>query len=426
MDRPLPAFYCAYLLRSTQSRNSWYIGSTPSPRRRLKQHNGESKGGAVRTSRKPLRPWEMNLIVTDFPSKIAALQFEWAWQHPNITHHLRDIRGSPERMSPEPGSKKKGKIIRPRLSQPVALRTVHMLLRSKSFSRWPLSLRFFAADVHKAWLKQVVEKEKIGEVLPGTLEVIADFKQTIAKNISKAKATAPAPAPADQSHPEPVADVLPSGVQVLDISYEPLKAHLQKSIALSQYDHNLSCAVCNAAIDSKKLQAVVCPTADCHMVAHTTCLSRTFLAAESKPDTIVPASGSCPACRSKLSWSTLVKELSLRLRGAAEVKKLLKEPKGKKAKPGATKLDGSGITAAVDEASDPEDEDDGLDAGTRYTEETQEDLCLDDAISIQSDDASASPLLLPAFKSRVAPTNKMALPEEVADSDCDDIEEVLG
>lgn len=80
-SKPIPALYIVYILRSTTRHASLYIGSTPNPPRRLKQHNGESKGGATRTARKSLQPWEMVGVVSGFPSMVAALKFEYG-------HHL--------------------------------------------------------------------------------------------------------------------------------------------------------------------------------------------------------------------------------------------------------------------------------------------------------------------------------------------------
>ena len=74
--KPIPPLYTVYILRSTVRHSSLYIGSTPNPPRRLKQHNGDVKGGAARTSRGTLRPWEMVGVVSGFPGMVAALKFE--------------------------------------------------------------------------------------------------------------------------------------------------------------------------------------------------------------------------------------------------------------------------------------------------------------------------------------------------------------
>ena len=52
-----------------------------------RQHNGELTQGASKT--RAQRPWVMQMIVHGFPSKLAALQFEWAWQHPTVSRHVR-------------------------------------------------------------------------------------------------------------------------------------------------------------------------------------------------------------------------------------------------------------------------------------------------------------------------------------------------
>lgn len=55
-----------------------YIGYSVDVDRRLRQHNGELKGGARATSRGS--GWVRVCHVTGFPDKVEALRFEWAWK----------------------------------------------------------------------------------------------------------------------------------------------------------------------------------------------------------------------------------------------------------------------------------------------------------------------------------------------------------
>lgn len=56
-----------------------YAGVSPDPVRRLRQHNGELKGGAKYTTSKG-NGWRHLCLVSGF-NKIQALQFEWAVKH---------------------------------------------------------------------------------------------------------------------------------------------------------------------------------------------------------------------------------------------------------------------------------------------------------------------------------------------------------
>ncbi|XP_030921612.1 LOW QUALITY PROTEIN: structure-specific endonuclease subunit SLX1-like [Geospiza fortis] len=123
-----------YLLRSAaprgRCRGRTYVGFTVDrggglPRRRRRQHNGgRRRGGARRTSGRG--PWEMELFVHGFPSDVAALRFEWAWQHPNSS---RCLLVPPTR--------------RPR-EQPIsfALRLLPRLLLAPPWNRLPLRIRW--------------------------------------------------------------------------------------------------------------------------------------------------------------------------------------------------------------------------------------------------------------------------------------------
>jgi len=69
-----------YLLMCTD--NATYVGATVDLNRRLRQHNGEIKGGAHATTSKVKKgkTWNRICHVSGFPDWNATLQFEWRWK----------------------------------------------------------------------------------------------------------------------------------------------------------------------------------------------------------------------------------------------------------------------------------------------------------------------------------------------------------
>ncbi|KAF7898835.1 uncharacterized protein EAF01_008048 [Botrytis porri] len=329
IDRPIPSLYCCYLLRSTLRQSALYVGSTPNPVRRLRQHNGLAKGGAVRTRRGNLRPWEMTCIVAGFPTSIAALQFEWAWQNPHITLHIPPS----SRISHATQKKRSGHPKRPRHSLQSLLSNLHILLSVPSFSRWPLEVRFFAPDVHKAWLKW--SKAATGS-LRDTLPIITDFPSAEPEVNDEDGKTR------DRSY----------GIEALKVAYEDTKSHLEKGERIFHSDMKESCDICDRDLQHKSGLYTICPNTDCNSITHLTCLSQHFLQGEKdeqSSEELVPVKGMCPGCQMEVRWNDVVKELSLRTRGQKVVEKLLKPKRVKKGK-------GIATSQTIVEAEDDEEE----------------------------------------------------------------------
>jgi structure-specific endonuclease subunit SLX1 len=74
--------YFVYLLASYNNDHidATYVGATIDLDHRLRQHNGEIKGGAHATSMRTAGSWKRYCYVTGFPTWQAALQFEWRWK----------------------------------------------------------------------------------------------------------------------------------------------------------------------------------------------------------------------------------------------------------------------------------------------------------------------------------------------------------
>lgn len=75
--------WCVYVIEHAPT-GATYVGVSPDPVRRLRQHNAEIKGGAKYTTSKSgngVGGWRHVCIVRGFKEPREALQFEWAVKH---------------------------------------------------------------------------------------------------------------------------------------------------------------------------------------------------------------------------------------------------------------------------------------------------------------------------------------------------------
>ncbi|KAI9346953.1 hypothetical protein BDR26DRAFT_855416 [Obelidium mucronatum] len=246
-------FYACYLLQCQQPGKSTkcYVGSTPDPIRRIRQHNGEIQGGAKKTVSG--RPWNMVVIVHGFPNKIAALQFEWAWQKPHQSRHFRTANPSAYSKS------RKDQEIH------VKLQVLADMVLLDNWARWPLRIHITSEYIHDYF-----------SGLPGMADLIGD-NMTYGPLLSL-----------------------------------PFRSGLEDEVVLKfqgVMTGRTSCCLCKKNVDqTKPLSFIICPaTSTCRMVAHLPCLAQEMM----EPDLhlqfqILPKMGSCPMCFESLSWGDLI------------------------------------------------------------------------------------------------------------------------
>ncbi|KAJ0116995.1 GIY-YIG catalytic domain-containing protein [Diaporthe amygdali] len=356
-SKPIPALYVVYILRSTVRQASLYIGSTPHPPRRLNQHNGKAKGGAARTSRNSLRPWEMVGVVSGFPSMVGALKFEyapsfcvpntglnpassaseanlrrflrWALNNPHLSLHI-----SPEdRLSFSTQRKRNGQPKRPMHTIASILSNVHLLLRVPSFARWPLTLHMFDQGVHARWEKYLAGTGV--EPLQKTLEVVTDFKPAAVVGAEARQKEAAERAASDsvdkESDEEAKGDEEEPegpkwGIHTLPLDYAPLAPYLEKGQNVTTFEREGNCVVCLQHLEHGKGLFAICPNGECEGMGHLDCWSRHLLHQQGDSDgNVLPLEGRCPKCDGAVRWGDMMKEMTLRVRGQKEVDKVLKK-----------------------------------------------------------------------------------------------------
>ncbi|KAI9060064.1 hypothetical protein FKP32DRAFT_1656902 [Trametes sanguinea] len=283
-DHCFPAFYACYLLKSvrTARATATYIGSTPSPPRRIRQHNGEISQGAWKT--KHNRPWVMQMIVHGFPSKLAALQFEWAWQHPHISRHLRDNDGNA--MFTGGGRFK---------YLNANVKVARSMVSSHPYNTWPLSVTIFTEEAEKAWLNS--NKDAAMPPLPPGIKVTTELEAVDGKSGKTGTGRC-------------------GPIDVMDTQFT--SGHLQKASAVFSPNQHLECSICHEEIveNDDPLTIALCPTNACQAVSHLRCLSGHFLSSQpSTSSDIIPRGGTCTACHSYILWGDVIRGCYRRHKG---------------------------------------------------------------------------------------------------------------
>jgi structure-specific endonuclease subunit SLX1 len=203
--------------------------------------------------------------------------------------------------------------------------------------------------------------DRVDGRIPGHIKIRLDLKEE--------QAEAPAASTEPSAKRRKLNLVGKGGVEGVDATYASLQPVLEKGQFVFDPYEQLDCDVCKRPLALDQDLTAICPHGECRSVSHIECLARHFHA-EGMPESLIPTGGQCPSCQKDVLWISLMKELTLRLRGAKEVQKILK-----KAKAGP-------ILDIGEEEDELSDEEDGLTAND-MADESQPDGD-DDVMSVTS------------------------------------------
>lgn len=228
----------------------------------------------------------MVACVYGFTSKIAALQFEHAWQHSYHTHFIDDS----ERIVK---NKTGGRSFHHKLG------IVRLLLKNQYFQYMALRVHFFSREADSVW---EANKFSIASSVQKSLSPVTAPVDTTSGSTENCPGACP---------PANLAQVESLYSAVLQQDEEHMKSY-QEALLPGE----MSCSVCQRIInymsDQDELKPLIafCPSKQCKFVCHLLCLRRIFLDDEQMvygSRKLIPSGGNCPLCEIPISWPSVVK-----------------------------------------------------------------------------------------------------------------------
>ncbi|PPQ93680.1 hypothetical protein CVT25_012739 [Psilocybe cyanescens] len=212
-------------------------------------------------------------------SSDAALQFEWAWQHPHRSRHLRDANGNMF------GSRA-AKLVKKNVT------IVRTMISTHPFNTWPLHVKIFTEEVANQWRAADAD---------GRLPLPLGFTYTVELEGVDGQSGHPG---SGRKGPISVDDA------------EFTSEILSKSRKIVDSGRALNCSICHEPIENfstEPTKSGLCPFSTCEAVSHLDCLSHHFIKEQPEVTTMVPRGGHCVSCSNYILWGDIVRGCYRRL-----------------------------------------------------------------------------------------------------------------